>query len=99
MKMAACGPPCGPDPRDHLPNVNGIARLHGDGFQVVVGCDEAVAVVNFHPVSAAPGVPARGAHHPGIGRIHPGAARGRIVLAQMEVAGGSRQRADPEAKG
>jgi hypothetical protein len=42
--------------------VNLVARTDGNGVEVVVRGDEAVAVIDFHPVAATPGVPAGGAH-------------------------------------
>jgi hypothetical protein len=47
---------------EDLTGVNLVARTDGNGVEVVVRGDEAVAVIDFHPVAATPGVPAGGAH-------------------------------------
>jgi hypothetical protein len=84
---------------DELANVDPVASAHSNGFQVVVGGDQAVAVVDFHAVAPAPGVPAGGPDHSRIGGVHFRSARRGIVLAEVEVAGGPGQRAHPETEG
>ena len=85
MQVAAGGPPGGAHPGDNLPHLHGVPRPDGDGLEVVVRSDQPVAVVNFHPVPAAPRVPAGSPDHAGVGGINPGAAACREVLAKMEV--------------
>ncbi|MDQ0680171.1 hypothetical protein QFZ30_003553 [Arthrobacter pascens] len=99
MQMAAGGGPCGAHARDDLADLHGIAGMHGYGFKVVVCGDESIAVINFHPVAAAPWVPAHGPDHTRIRRVNPGAAGCRVVLAQVEVSGTPGDRADAQAKG
>ncbi len=96
MQMAARGPSGSAYPGNDLPHLHGIPRPDCDGLQVVVRGDQPVAVVYFHAVPAAPGVPAGGPDHAGVGRIDPGAAACSEVLAQVEVAARTGDRADPE---
>jgi hypothetical protein len=99
VQVASCGRSGGTHLGDELADADPFARAHGNGFQVVVGGDQAVAVVNLHPVAPAPGVPSGGADHSRIGSIHFRSARCGIVLAEVEVARGPGQGAHPEAKG
>ena len=87
VKVAACGPPGGAHACDGLAHFYSVAGAHANGLQMVVGGDEAVAVVNLYPVAAAPWVPAGRAYNTGISRIDRRAAGGRVVLPQMEVPG------------
>lgn len=98
MQMATGGPPSTADAGDSLARAYRLAGTHGTGFQVVVRSDQPVAVVQHHPVPAAPEVPAGGPDHAGIGRVHRSAAGGRVVLAQMEVSGQATDRAVPWAE-
>jgi hypothetical protein len=91
MKVAAGGGSGGPHPGNDLPHPHGVALLDRDRLQVVIRGDEAVAVVDFHPIAAAPRVPPHGPHHTGVGGVNPGAARRREVLAPVELARVSRQ--------
>ncbi|MET3945673.1 hypothetical protein ABIB49_000348 [Arthrobacter sp. UYCu512] len=99
MQMAAGGGPGGSHPRNDLANPNRVALFDGDPLKVVVGGHEAVAVIDFHTVSATPGVPADCPHHSGVGGIDPGTAWRRVVLAPVEFAGRSRDGADSLPKG
>ena len=96
--MAARGPAGASHLRYGLPDLHLVTRAYADRFQVVVGGDEAIAVVNLHPVAASPRVPARRPDDARISRIHRGPAGRRIVLAQVEVSRKSTQRADPESE-
>jgi hypothetical protein len=75
-----------------------VAFFDGDALQVIVGGDQAVAVVNFHPVAATPRVPPGGPDHAGIGCIDAGAAGGSEVLAPVEFSQFAGDRAAPLAK-
>jgi hypothetical protein len=81
MEVATRGPSGGTHTGNDLAHLDGIPSPDRDGFQVVVRGDQAVAVVYFHTVAAAPGMPARGADYTGVGGIDPCAAAGGIVLA------------------
>ncbi len=85
VQVTPCGPAGGTHPRDDLAHLHSIPRPDGDGLQVVVGGDQPVAVINFHAVSTAPGMPASSPDHAGVGGIDPGAAACCEILAQMEV--------------
>ncbi|YCH18012.1 hypothetical protein M1E17_03605 [Arthrobacter sp. D1-29] len=99
MQVAAGGPSGGSHPGDHLAHLHRVTRLHANGFQVVVGGDKTVAMIDLYSVAAAPRVPARGAHRARIRGIDPGAAGGCIVLAEVEVTACSGEGADTVAKG
>lgn len=99
MQMAARGPSRGANPGNDLAHLHGIPRPDRDSLQVVVRGDQPVAVIYFHAVPAAPGMPAGGPHHAGVGRINPGAAGCSEVLAQVEVSGSAADGADAVAKG
>ena len=99
MEVATRRPSGGTHTGNDLAHLDGIPSPDSDGFQVVVGGDQAVAVVYFHTVAAAPGMPARGANHTGVCGIDPRAAVGSIVLAKMEVPRRSGEGADPLAEG
>jgi hypothetical protein len=66
---------------------------------VIVRGDKAVAVVDLHPVAAAPRVPSCGTYHSGIRGVHFGFTGGRVVLAEMEVSCGPGERAYAETEG
>ncbi|MGY2743871.1 hypothetical protein ACVWZ8_000988 [Arthrobacter sp. UYCu723] len=99
MEMTSRGGSSGADPGNDLADTHRIALLNGYGLKVVVGGDEPVAMVDLHPVPAAPGVPADGPHHAGVGRIDPGAAGSGVVLAPVEFAGVTSQRARAQTVG
>lgn len=99
MQVAAGGPSSGADPGNDLAHLDGVPGPYRDGFQVVVRGDQAVAVVYFHAVAAAPWMPAGGTDHAGVGGVNPGAAACGIVLAEVEVPCRSGDRADPVAEG
>jgi hypothetical protein len=98
VQVAAGGPPGGAHACDDLPHLHGIPCADGDGLKVVVRGDQPVAVVNFHAVPAAPGVPAGGPDYAGVGCVDPGAAAGAEILAQVEVPECPGNRADAEPK-
>lgn len=98
VQMAARGPTRGTHLCDGLPDLHLVTRTYANRFQVVVGGDEAIAVVNLHPVAASPGVPARRPDDARIRRVNRGPARRGIVLSQVEVSRKSAQRADPESE-
>ncbi len=60
MQVAARGPSGGAHACNDLANPHRVAGVHADGLKVVIGRDQAVAVVDLYPVAAAPGMPARG---------------------------------------
>ncbi|GAB3550336.1 hypothetical protein GCM10027404_17390 [Arthrobacter tumbae] len=66
MQVAARGPACGAYGGDDLPGAHAVAGLYPDSLEVIVGGDQTVAVVEFHTVSAAPGVPAGSTDNTGI---------------------------------
>jgi hypothetical protein len=99
VQVASCGPSGGTHLGDELSNIDPFARAHSNGFQMVVGGDQAVAVVNLHPVAPAPGVPSGGADHSRIGGINFRSARRGIVLAEVEIARGPGQGTHPETEG
>ena len=74
MQVASGGGSGGSHPGNDLADPHRVALLDGDRLKMVVGGDEPVAVVYFHAVPAAPGVPADGPHHSGVGRVDTGAA-------------------------
>lgn len=76
MQVATGGPACAAHLRNRLPHVDRIAAADRDRFQVVVGGDEAVAVIDLDPVAAAPGMPPRRTDHAGVRRIDRGSACG-----------------------
>jgi hypothetical protein len=84
VKMAAGGGSGGAHLGDDLAHPNLIALFDGDALQVVVCGDQAVAVVDLHPVATAPGVPSGGPDHSGVGCVDTGAAGGCVVLAPVE---------------
>lgn len=91
------GPGCasgGAHDADHLSRLDAVASLHGCGLHVVVRRDETVAVVDFHPVATTPGMPSRGTHHTGVGRVDPGSFGGGKVLAPVEFTGLAREGVD-----
>jgi len=98
MQVAARGPPGGAHTGDDLANLHLVTGMHADGLKVVVGGDEAVAVVDLYPVATAPRMPAGGPHNTRISCVDGCAAGCRIVLAQMEVSRCPAERADPETE-
>lgn len=86
-------------PAEDLAGVDLLARVDSDGLKVVVRCDQPVAVIDFHPVAAAPWVPACSTHESCIRRVNACSARGGVVLPQVEVSGRPGQRAHPETEG
>jgi hypothetical protein len=84
---------------EDLARVDLFARTDSDGLKMVVRCDQAVAVIDFHPVAASPRVPACSTHQSRVRRVNARSAGGGIVLPQMEVAGSPGQRAHPETEG
>ena len=96
MQVAARGPSGGPNTRDDLAHPHLVAGVHTNGFEVVVGGDEPVAVVNLNPVAAAPGVPAGRPHNTGVSGVDGSSAGGCVILAQVEVSRCPADRADPE---
>jgi hypothetical protein len=96
MQVAPCGRTRSANFRDDLPHLDGVPLLDGDPFQMVIGGDQPIAVVDLHAVAAAPRMPAHSPDHTGVGRIHPGAARSSKILAPVELARSPGQRADPE---
>lgn len=99
MQVAAGGPSGSTYPGNDLAHLDGFPCPDGDRFQVVVGGDQPVAVVDLHPVAAAPGMPAGGPDNTSVGRVDPRAAGCGVVLAEVEVPRRSGQRADPVAEG
>jgi hypothetical protein len=98
MQVAARGPPGATNTRDDLSCLHRVARMDTDGIEVVVGGDESVAVIDFHPVAATPGVPSSRANNTGVSCVD-GCAAGRgIVLAQVEITSGPADRTDPETE-
>jgi hypothetical protein len=98
MKVAACGPSGGPHPCNDLAHLHLVTGLDADGLKVVVGGDEAVAVVNLHPVAATPWVPSGRADNAGVSRMDGGATGCCIILAQVEIPCRPAERTDPEAE-
>lgn len=86
MQVAARGPAGGAHLGDRLPDLDGVANANADGLQVVVGGNQPVAMVDLHPVAAAPGMPASGADYAAVGGVHGGAAGRGKVLSQVEIA-------------
>ncbi|KRE82314.1 hypothetical protein ASG86_11735 [Arthrobacter sp. Soil764] len=66
---------------------------------MVVGGDEPVAVIDFHTVAAAPGMPPCRAHNTGVSCVDGGAAGRCIILAQVEITGSPADGTDPETEG
>ncbi|MCU1566025.1 MAG: hypothetical protein JWQ56_962 [Pseudarthrobacter sp.] len=98
VQVASCGPAGAAHRGDELASIDFVTRVHSNGIQVVVGGDQAVAVIDLHPVAPAPRMPACCADHSGVRCIHLGSARRGVVLAEMEVFGGPGQGADPETE-
>jgi hypothetical protein len=99
MQVATCRPSGGTHLGDELSNIDPVARAHGNGFEVVVGGDQPAAVVDLHPVAPAPRVPAGGPDHARVSGVDLCSAWRGIVLAEVEVVGGSGQGAYPETEG
>lgn len=98
MQVAARGPSGGTNARDDLACLHCIARMDADGLKVVVGGDEAVAMIDLHTVAAAPGMPSGRAYNTGVGCVDGHAAGRCIILAQVEIISSPADRADPEAE-
>jgi hypothetical protein len=99
VQMASCRPSGGAYSGDNLAGTNRVAGADSNCIQVVVGGDESVAVVDFNPVAASPGMPSGSAHHSRIRCVYRRSAGGCIVLAKVEITRGPRQWADPETEG
>jgi hypothetical protein len=98
MQVASRGRTCGANLRDDFAHLDGVPLLDGDPFEVVVRGDQPVSVIDLHPVTAAPGMPANGPDHTGVGRINAGAACGSEVLAPVELSRSASQWAHPKAE-
>jgi hypothetical protein len=85
VKVAACGRSGGPNPCNDLANLHLVTGLNADGLKVVVGGDEAVPVINLHPVATTPRVPAGCPHNTGVSCIDGRAAGGCVVLAEVKI--------------
>jgi hypothetical protein len=72
---------------------------HCNALQVVVRGDKAVAVIDFHAIAAAPGVPTHGPDHAGVGCVDQRAASRGEILAPVELARQSGERIDPQPEG
>ena len=99
MKVAARGGARSSYPGNDLSNLDRFALFDGDCLKVVVGGDQAIAVIDLHPVAAAPKVPAHGPDHAGVGRIDARAAGSSKILPPMEFACLTGQGARAETKG
>lgn len=62
VQVASRRPTGTPHPAEDLAGADLFSRTDSDGLKVVVRCDQPVAVVDFHPVAAAPRVPACSTH-------------------------------------
>ena len=62
VQVASRRPTGAAHPAEDLAGVDLVARTDSDCLKVVVRCDQPVAVVDFHPVAAAPRVPACSTH-------------------------------------
>jgi len=98
MQVAARGPAGGANTRDDLARPHGVARTDADGLKVVVGGDETIAVIDFHAVTATPGMPAGSAYNTGVSRVDGGPAGRCIILAQVEITGSPADGTDPETE-
>lgn len=98
MEVAAGGRTRSAHPGDYLPHVDGLARLDGNGFEVVVGRNEPVSMVDFGPVAAAPRVPANGPYCSRVGRVNPRATGCGKVLAPVKFARQAGQGVEPESE-
>ena len=98
VQMAPRRGPCCPHPGDNFVNTDRVALLDGDRLKVVVRGDKPIAVIDFNPVAATPGMPADGPDHARIGCVDPSAACCREVLAPVKFAGraGNGAGAQPE---
>ena len=98
MQVASGGRACGPDLGDEFPHPDRLALLHADAFEVIVGGDQAVAVVDLHSVAAAPGMPSHCPHHAGVRCIDVGPTGGRKILAPVELTCRAADGTCPQAK-
>jgi hypothetical protein len=98
MEMATRRGTRGSNSCDDFPNLDRFSLFDCDCLKVVIRGDKAVAVIDLHPVAAAPLVPAHGPDHAGVGGIDTGAAGSSKILPPMELTGDSRQGARTEAE-
>jgi hypothetical protein len=89
----------GADPGNHLAYPDRFPLGHCDSLQVVVRGDQAVAVINFDAIAAAPRVPADGPDHAGVGCVDERAASRGEVLAPVELSRRPGEGIDPQPKG
>ncbi len=98
MEMATRGRTCGTNPCNDFPYLDRFSLFDCYCLKVVVRGDEAVAVIDFHPVAATPQVPAHRPDDTGIGGIDPCAAWSSKILPPMKFAGGAGHRAGAETE-
>lgn len=99
VQVAAGGPARGANGGNDLAGPYAVPGLNSDSLEVVVGSDQAVAVVELNTVAAAPRVPTGRPNNAGIGREYPGATGCREVLAGVELIMFPGDRAGAQAKG
>lgn len=99
VEVAARGGTCSSHACNDFADLDGFPFFDRDCLKVVVGGDQAIAVIDLHPVAATPKVPAHGPDHAGVGRIDAGAAGSSKILPPMEFAGLTGQGARPKTEG
>lgn len=99
MQMATGGRTGGSYPGDHLAHPHRFPFGYGDPLKVVVGGDQAVAVIDFHAVAAAPRVPADSTDHSRVGGVDKRSASRGEVLAPVEFAGQAGNGVYPQPEG
>lgn len=98
VEVAACGGTRSSHACNDFTDLDGFPFFDRDCLKVVVGGDQAIAVIDLHPVAATPKMPAYGPDHAGVGRIDAGAAGSRKILPPMEFAGHTGQGARAETE-
>ncbi|GAA1260806.1 hypothetical protein GCM10009589_11110 [Arthrobacter pascens] len=99
VEVAPGGRSCGTHLGNDLTDTDSVALGNCHGLEVVVRGDEPIAMVDLHPVSAAPRMPSCGSHNSGIGRVDTGATGSGEILAPVELTGFARQGVMPQAEG
>ena len=99
VEVASGGRSCGAHLGNDLTDTDWVTLCNCHGLEVVVRGDEPIAMVDLHPVAAAPRMPACGSHNSGISRVDTRATRSGKILAPVELTGFPCQGVMPQAEG